>query len=219
MVYTKKTIHFLQIFQFGGVQVFKACMCDYFGSSMSIVISLFQSLIYLICIFSLCPLVNLAKSQLILSLRLIFLKGPTSCFINSSQFFFCYLLLFLLISAPGLTISRHLLLLSVITSFCSRIFRCATIYYCEIAPTPSTHPLFPVPPSQHVSFCCHLSFSQEKGKFPIGTNWPWHIKSQQNKAHPLPSRPDKASQLRGKDPKAGRPRVRDSPPSIRRGHT
>ena len=86
-------------------------------SSVSVVISLFSSLILLMRILSLCPLVSLANC---LSILLIFSKNQLLVLL------ILYLVLFvstLLILALSLIISCCLLLLGVFASFCSRVFR------------------------------------------------------------------------------------------------
>lgn len=88
-------------------------------SSDSAVMSPFSFLISLIWIFSLCPLVSLAKGLLYL---VDFLKEPAPGFVDSLSIFFVSTWL---ISALSLIISCHLLLLGVFVSFSSRAFRCA----------------------------------------------------------------------------------------------
>ena len=87
-------------------------------SSVTVVISPFFLLIFLIWILSLCPPVSLAKG---LSVLLIFFKEPASGFVDCRV---CFVSIWL-ISALSLIISCHVLLLGVFVPFSSIAFRCA----------------------------------------------------------------------------------------------
>ena len=87
--------------------------------TVSVVMSPFSFLILLIWKLSLWPLISLAK---VFSIWLIFSNNQLLV-----KWFFCIVLFVsnLLISASSLIISWCLLLSGVLTSFCSRAFRCA----------------------------------------------------------------------------------------------
>ena len=78
----------------------------------------FSFLIVLIRIWSLCPLVSLAKG---LSILLVFLKEPAPHLVDSLNSSSCF---HLVDFAPSLIISCRLLLLGEFASFFSRAFRC-----------------------------------------------------------------------------------------------
>jgi hypothetical protein len=88
-------------------------------SSDSAVMSPFSFLILLIRIFSLCPLLSLAKG---LSILLIFSKNQLLVWLSLCTVLFVYTWL---ISALSLIISCYLLLLGEFASFCSKPFRYA----------------------------------------------------------------------------------------------